>query len=87
VVDQRRTPTRRVRMRESLPVVIAAVIIVLGLAFGRQGDGPSWLLGVLLVLVAALSIAATHGRRTVRERVVLGVVVVAGLAVLVWALA
>jgi hypothetical protein len=74
-------------MRESLAVVIAAVIIVLGLAFGRQGDGPNWVLSVLLVLVAALSIATIHRRRTARERVVLGVVVVAGLAVLGWALA
>jgi hypothetical protein len=74
-------------MRESLAVVIATVIILLGLAFGRQGDGPDWLLGVLLVLVAVMSIVATDGRRSPRERAVLGLVVVAGLAVLVWALA
>jgi hypothetical protein len=42
------------RMRESLAVVIAAVIILLSLAFGRQGDGPDWLLGVLLVLLAVI---------------------------------
>jgi uncharacterized membrane protein len=74
-------------MRESLAAVIAAAIVVLGLAFGRQGDGPDWLLGVLLVLVAVISIVATDGRRSQRERVVLGLVVVAGIAVLVWALA
>jgi hypothetical protein len=42
---------------------------------------------VLLALVAVISIVATDGRRSPRERVVLGLAVVAGLAVLVWALA
>jgi hypothetical protein len=87
VTDQRPTSTRRVRIRESLAVVIAAAIILLGLAFGRQGDGPDWLLGVLLVLVAVISIVATDGSRSPREWVVLGLAVVAGLAVLVWAVA
>jgi hypothetical protein len=90
VTDQRytgRTSTRRVRMRESFVVVISAGIILLGLAFGRQGAGPDWLLGALLVLVGAMSIVATHGQRSAREWVVLGAVVIAALAVLVWALA
>jgi hypothetical protein len=89
VTDQRyngRPSTRRVHLRESLVVIISAVVILLGLAFGRQGDGPDWLPGAVLVLVGAMSIVATHGRRCAREWVVLGAVVIAGLAILVWAL-
>jgi hypothetical protein len=74
-------------VRGSFVVVISAVVILLGLAFGRQGGGPDWLLGALLLLVGALSIVATHGQRTAREWGVLGAVVIGGLAVLVWALA
>jgi hypothetical protein len=74
-------------MREALVVVISAVVILLGLAFGRQGDGPDWLFGALLVLVGAMSIVATHRQRSAREWAVLGAVVIGGFAVFVGALA
>jgi hypothetical protein len=69
--------------RASLGIVLSTVVVALVLIFGRQGDGPDWLLGVLLGLVVAFSVVTVTSRRTRREWMVLALVAGAGIAVLV----
>jgi hypothetical protein len=69
--------------RQSVGIILSAVVIALVAAFGKQGDGPEWLLGVLLGLVVVFSVVTVTGRRTQREWIVLALVVGAAIAVLV----
>jgi hypothetical protein len=69
--------------RASLGIILSTVVVALVLIFGRQGDGPDWLLGVLLGLVVAFSVVTVTRRRTRREWMVLALVAGAGIAVLV----
>ncbi len=73
-------------MRRFFGVVFFWLVIVSGFVGGAKGDWPDWLLGVVLAVVAAISIITTSGRRTPRERVVLGVMGIAAAVALVRAL-
>jgi hypothetical protein len=85
VTDQRgdRTASSRpLQLRRFFGTALSGSVFALLVVFGRQGDGPAWLLGVWLGLVCAISVVTVTSRRTAREWVVLSLVAIVAVVVL-----